>query len=239
MPRFPIITGLLLLLTACAGQPVTEQEDADRELSAANDQMTDMDGYWWYARYRINWPPQTDPDWPVDLLVADTLVKPVLHTHRDSIRYWRFHRRALRDGTGHQFSFIFYADKTVAVKIYGALQNDPLAQELLDQGILTHIITNDINNNVRTEIGDTSDEGWPEMLQTAWPAYIMGVSRLWLQLIEQSVSVNPENDSVAAMLAEYRRAHAGITSIWQTQGEHALLHHLNAIFGYEPLLQRY
>ena len=33
----------------------------------------------------------------------------------------------------------------------------------------------------------------------------------------------------------YREVNEAITRSWQKEGRHALLHHLNAIFGYEPI----
>jgi len=30
-----------------------------------------------------------------------------------------------------------------------------------------------------------------------------------------------------------------MTDIWQEQGQHAMLHHLNAVYAYQPLLMRY
>jgi hypothetical protein len=73
--------------------------------------VSDQIHYWWYARYRLEWPQGAEPDWPVDLLLADRVIKPVLQSHRNEISYWRFHRRAIRDEAGHQFSFIFYTGK--------------------------------------------------------------------------------------------------------------------------------
>jgi hypothetical protein len=37
-------------------------------------------------------------------------------------------------------------------------------------------------------------------------------------------------------MEKYRGVDAGITEIWRDQGQHALLHHLNAVFGYEEML---
>jgi len=191
--------------------------------------------YWWYVRYRIAWPGGAAPDWRVDLLLADAVIKPVLSTHRPQVRYWRFHRRANRDEAGHQFSFIFYADKVTAGRIYAALAGDKLTKNLVDTNVLLKVVTDNLENNRLSGVKDTSDKTWSETLQNAWPAYIMGVSEMWLQLIEQNVEPSHPNSSVDDLLRKYGSADDKITALWKKEGRHAFLHHLNAIFGYEPI----
>jgi hypothetical protein len=75
-------------------------------------------------------------------------------------------------------------------------------------------------------------------MQNTWPYYIMGVSRMWLAMVDQ---VSRESGMAAeATLGEtlehYARVNDAITHIWQQEGYHALLHHLNAIYGYEALV---
>jgi hypothetical protein len=67
----------------------------------------------------------------------------------------------------------------------------------------------------------------------------MGVSALWLGLIDEAMAENPgEAGEIRALLERYRTADARITTIWNKEGQHAFLHHLNALFGYKPLLIR-
>jgi len=191
--------------------------------------------YWWYARYQIAWSEGAEPDWRVDLLLADAVIKPVLHDHRQQIRYWRFHRRANRDGAGHQFSFIFYADKKTAGRVYAALTSDKLTGRLVEKNILQKVVTDNLENNHLSSVQDTSDKNWSETLQNAWPAYIMGVSDMWLQLIGQNVDTYAPDTDVDVLLQRYGNANDKITAIWQQEGQHAFLHHLNALFGYVPI----
>ena len=77
---------------------------------AAGSQITKIDGQainWWYVRFRLVWPDEEEPDWSLDALIAHQIVAPVLEQYDDQIQLWRFHRRAARDSSGHQFSFIF------------------------------------------------------------------------------------------------------------------------------------
>ena len=226
-----IVLILSCLVAGCATQAT--RKAAQTEVASAGPQAQP---YWWYARYRIGWPEGAEPDWRVDLLLADAVIRPVLKDYRAQIRYWRFHRRADRDEAGHQFSFIFYADKDTAGRIYAALSDDKLTGQLVEKNILTRPVTDNLENNHQTGVQDTSDKNWSETLQIAWPAYIMGVSDMSLQLIEQYAGATSPDAGVDDLLRRYGDANDKITALWKNEGQHAFLHHLNAIFGYEPVV---
>lgn len=202
---------------------------------AITDGVPEQQAYWWYARYRITWPEGAEPDWRVDLLLADAVIKPVLHDHRRQIRYWRFHRRANRDAAGHQFSFIFYADQETAGRVYAALASDTLTGRLVAKNILQKVVTDNLQNNHLDGVQDASDKNWSVTLQNAWPAYIMGVSDMWLQLIDHNVGEYAPATDIDNLLQKYGMANDRITAVWQKEGQHAFLHHLNALFGYVPI----
>jgi hypothetical protein len=64
----------------------------------------------------------------------------------------------------------------------------------------------------------------------------MGTSSLWLGLIDDAMQDYPESyTDIHLLLEKYREVDGKISRTWRTEGQHALLHHLNAIFGYEPL----
>ena len=64
----------------------------------------------------------------------------------------------------------------------------------------------------------------------------MGVSAMWLSLINQVAAESAfTGDGGADLIAEYRKINEKITLIWRNEAKHALFHHLNALFGYEPL----
>jgi len=234
-PDSRIFLGLCVLIFSCLFHGCATQADRTMEPAGVTTGVSASQPYWWYARYRIAWPEGADPDWRVDLLLADAVIKPVLHDFRPQIRYWRFHRRANRDNAGHQFSFIFYVDRDTAGRIYSALSEDKLTQTLMDKKLLVKVVTDNPENNHLSNMQDTSDKAWSETLQKAWPAYIMGVSDMWLHLIEQNVEHSSPNAGVDDLLGSYGSANDRITELWQKEGQHALLHHLNAIFGYEPI----
>ena len=132
------ILGLMMVMALAQGCATPAARDAAQAAKAS----------WWHVRYRVAWPAETTPDWRVDLLLADAVIRPVLDAHRDQIRYWRFHRRALEDDAGHQFSFLFYAERDTAAAIYQALSADRLTAQLLEQQVLEAVLTDDLDHKV-------------------------------------------------------------------------------------------
>ena len=198
-------------------------------------------GYWWSCRFKVSWPPAQDPDFAVDLLLAHAVVGPVLREYDHGMTLWRFHRRAARDKTGHQFSFLFRSDPGTAVEVFRKIVQTPVLREALSAGIVETVNVDDPGKPGRPRVEDTSDPAWPPSLQRSWPSFIMGVSSLWLGLIDEAAAELPADGAGAgihAVLERYRKADTRVTSIWHKEGQHAFLHHLNAIFGYEPMLLR-
>ena len=195
-------------------------------------------GFWWTCRFKIGWPAEKDPDFAVDLLLAHAVVRPVLLEHQSGILYWRFHRRAVLDNAGHQFSLLFYSDPSTAREVFREIEASEILREMLAAGIVEKTVADDPAAPSRPGVEDTSDRNWSPVLQRHWPAFIMGVSSLWLGLIDEAAAEEPDDAirNVPTLLERYRKANARVTSIWYKEGQHAFLHHLNALFGYEPLL---
>jgi hypothetical protein len=67
----------------------------------------------------------------------------------------------------------------------------------------------------------------------------MGVSQMWLNLIAQVADDDMKSDSPSSIKeieAFYKQVEETMTDLWQNQGRHAFMHHLNALFGYKPLI---
>ena len=65
---------------------------------------------------------------------------------------------------------------------------------------------------------------------------------MWLHLIDEIAAgeeAPPDSASPEELEAYYQRINETLTGHWQQEGRHALLHHLNALFGYQPLLMWY
>ena len=194
---------------------------------------------WWGARFYILWPMDEEPSWHVDLILAHQIVLPVLQQYRDEIELWRFHRRAARDEYGHRFSFLFYASPATAFDIMHALMNDPLLDRLKYSGLVLEVVYDDPAVVAKPNIEDTSDPHWPDVVRRNWPYYIMGVSHMWLNMIAEIAAQQPDGDNfstISELVAFYQKVNASLSEMWREDGRHAFLHHLNALFGYEPLI---
>ncbi len=227
-----ILMSFLVLGCSMHQKPV--QQHSTGQAPAVAKTMDNV--YWWRCNFQIVWPDDAGIKWEVDLLLAHAVVAPVLSYHIDDIEYWRFHRRAARDSSGHQFSFLFYSTPETASLVMAEIAESKLLSRIHEANLIRGVIIDDPAQPLLQKIEDTSDPQWSPELQRNWPAFIMGASSLWLGLIDERMPFSPGDDTdINLLLEEYRDVNDRITETWRTEGQHALLHHLNAIFGYEPL----
>lgn len=194
---------------------------------------------WWYARFRIHWPTEKPVEWHWDLLIADKIVAPVLAQYKDEIHLWRFHRRAVRDETGHQFSFLFYASAGTAYQIFTTIRTNELLAEMKNAGVIDEDHYDNPEKNTRLRIEDTSDARWPPVVQRNWPYFIMGSSQMWLNLISETIADMPNLYSPLSVQENeqlYEKVNVAIGALWEQEGHRAFLHHLSALFGYRPII---
>lgn len=238
-----LIIGLLLLVTACTANRPLPSPYYSLPVSTAATQDESLS--WWAYRFRINWPEQLEqPDFAVDLMLAHGVIKPVLEEHAGEILWWRFHRRAARSAPGHQFSFIFYCDAGTAQKIINEIEQSGLLSSAINSNIIEKTVSPASDAGSKPALNAFSDPSWSPEIQQAWPSYIMGVSAFWLALIDElhlqhqdAESDNSrEGNDAQSQLEYYREIDAAIAEIWEQEGQHALLHHLSAVFGYKPML---
>ena len=236
--KWPMVLSaiLLVLATGCttAGRP---RPASTPPAATVGRLQTDALG-WWYARFRIQWPEDAEPRWHMDVLLATEILAPIIEEYRDEMALWRFHRRAARDASGHQFSFIFYTPPETAARINEAIRASVLVGELEARGELLEVVLDDVKTLKKPHMEDTSDPNWSPMLQRSWPYFIMGVSELWLTLVTQVVESHASGAprEPEEKVDFYHQVDRAVQTLWQQEGGHALLHHLNAIFQYEPLM---
>ena len=242
MPLIRVLRNWLTVFLACfvcmvGCSPISRVQTQEMDLPSS--EMLPSGNGWWYVRYRINWPPNTDPIWYPDLYIAHRILRPVLQAHQNDIPLWRFHRRAARDDAGRQFSFIFFSSPDTAQNVFQTLRSNPMADNLKFSGLIDDIIYDDPTKLTRPNIEDTSDKNWSAAIQKAWPYYIMGVSQMWLELIgqlaDEKMKSNPTT-SINEIESFYGQVDETMTNSWQKQGRHAFMHHLNALFEYKPLI---
>ena len=241
-PLFLLAVYLVMVVSGCAvgiplpSAPDTRPAKAVQPLPAP---AGNADSGWWAARFQFDWPEGTDPAWHLDTLIAHQVVAPVLKAFEARLPLWRFHRRAARDKTGHQFSFIFYGPRATAMEIFVLLQSDSRLNGLRQDGVVNRIIFSDTDHIDKPCIADTADRNWSVPVQRAWPHFMAGASRMWLELIEDiasGVDGGRVPEETAARRAFFRKVDEKLNRTWQEEGRHALLHHLNALFGYGPLV---
>ena len=194
---------------------------------------------WWGAGFRIGWPEDAEPQWHMGLLIAHEIIRPVLEKYETDIVLWRFHRRAARDNAGHRFSFIFYTSPQTADRIYADIEASELLEDLKTAGLVKSVSFDDITKPAKPDIADGSDKNWSLPIQKTWPYFIMGASHMWLQLTgDVATDITKDNQpvTVSELEAVYKKTDAAVTQMWQKEGRHAFLHHLNAIFEYKPVV---
>lgn len=246
MTRFPLLRTLrlltrrtpwrtvglalaLLALGGCAGIP--SSTPGSGPATAIDDEGTGTADTWYYLRFRFPRNEDDEVDRHLDLLVANEVVAPVLAANRSDIRLWRFHRRWPRDETGHQFSFIVLTDATTLRRIDSQISARPPLRRLRADGLLREYRIDVARGEDPGALEATSDRNWSLVLQREWPHFIMGASRMWLGLVQAEVARVSGQD----LYARYADASEVLDALWFDEGNHALFHHLSALFGYRPL----
>jgi hypothetical protein len=193
---------------------------------------------WWRVSAKIVWPEEQEVRWYVDDYMAHQIYAPLLTRYRQHINLWRFHRRAARDGAGHRFTFFFFAPKDSAKAIFAELQADPLLEELMQQNLVSKIQMSDIDNPKQRLVRENADPKWSLPVQKTWPYFSMGVSQMWLGLVQEYVAeaANQPQESLQQTMDLYKQVEQKVRDTWTHEGGHALLHHLNALFGYEEIV---
>ena len=178
-------------------------------------------------------------DQTVSLLLADAVVRPVLRKHEDDIFWWRFHRRAARDGAGHQFSYMFYSSPETANNIIEDIQQSEILASALEAELVAKVLYPDTTKAINQGVEDFSDPAWPLSIQRHWPSYIMGVSAMWLGLIDEMKQEDLADETDIDLLYEqYRAISEYLQLVWYYEAQHAFLHHLSGVFGYPPMLMQ-
>lgn len=192
---------------------------------------------WWTFNFTMEH--KDDLDLSMDLMLAHAIVKPTLEKYKKSLTLWRFHRRSVEDNYQHQFSFSFYSDIKIAGKILNTLSENSLTKSLKKEGFIKdsyHTPSLELPN-IKTKIKDTSDPEWDTSIQKTWPHFAMGLSKMWLDLIDTvtfgGIKIDPKN--LESILEQYKDAEEIISKIWQEKGQHIFFHHTSSMFGYNPV----
>lgn len=170
------------------------------------------------------------PEWWVDLLLFDTVLRHILKRYKKDIAAWRIHRRADKDQAGHIASFMFKVT--------------PAVSETLERVIIRHKVYKQVTTDERfiqfyKKQENLNTEEWPDGFVKVWVPFIQGASEMFLVLLsdamdafDQGVELGKEVDELEA---RYTYAHESIKKVWYHYGGHALFHHLSGLFAYQRL----
>jgi len=181
---------------------------------------------WNVVQFEMDWEKGKAPKWYMGPLLAKEIFAPIIYKYKGDIKLWRFHRRASRDKSGHQFSFIFFAKKNAAELIFREVQEISLLNELSEK---KYIIRENYISTEKFEEGEYSDPHWSSEMQAAWPEYAMGFSKLWLRLIFIYDTELPMGKN---MIEHYMRVEEKLSGEWRNSATHAFFHHVHAMFAY-------
>ncbi len=235
---FPALVVATALMAACATGGTGIQPDKDK-LTPAPATESASNTSWWQVCFRMPFADNGQPRWAMDHLLAHRVVAPALETFESDISLWRFHRRAADDAAGHRLSVIIYSDAQTADEFMAALSESKITGKLLDSDYVDAVVPRCGDDEKESSIAATSDSNWDPRIQRSWPYFIMGVSAHWLALIDEVAAGVPASSGAPAdLLARYGTIQDKMVALWEGHGQHAYLHHLNAIFGYQPLLLR-
>jgi hypothetical protein len=174
------------------------------------------------------------PEWWVDLLLFDTVLRHLLKRYKKDIAAWRIHRRADDDQARHIASFMFKVT--------------PAISKTLERAIIRHkvykwvaVSENFIQFYRKQE--NLNAEEWPEGFVKAWVPFIQGASEMFLAMLAQAMEAFDqgveEGHEVDEPEARYSYAHTAIKEVWYRYGGHALFHHLSGLFAYQRLFIRF
>ncbi|NIV48393.1 MAG: hypothetical protein GWN46_17135 [Gammaproteobacteria bacterium] len=241
MPRIPSLTRLALLaalLTLSACSRVVVIQSAPDEIPPGSVE-TRADSAWYSIAFRLNRDGEDETAWHLDALLADQVCAPALSGLEPQISLWRFHRRAADDDIGHRFSLRIYTDPVTADIVYRRVREASVVKWLESNDRIASVTMNRLHQPKLAPLARASDSAWPAEIRNSWPWFIMGVSQTWLSLIRQVTADKPlDNPSPDALLDYYRTVNDRVGELWRIHGQHAYLHHLNALFGYELLIIR-
>ena len=230
-----LLSIMFITMTACSTLPTNPPQNT---ITKPANKLATTQKAWWAARFGIKWDKKNkEPDWYMGAFIANEIVAPSLEQFKQEISLWRFHRRAARDDAGHQFSFLFYSSPETAKSIYAKIKSEQMLAKLKQAGLIIRDSYDNPEKLNKPNIEDTSDKSWSISVQKAWPYFIMGASKMWLELIKENGGKSPE--TMAQKVVHYKQVTKALRKLWKEEGKHAFMHHLNAIFSYAPMNVRF
>jgi len=223
-----LIVTLSTGLTGCESAAPIRQSP---EITTVAPPVEDALPQWTALRFRLARRSEDQVDSYLDALIADRILAREISREQNRLALWRFHRRWPKDATGHQFSLLFFAPAAATRHLVEQVQAHPLLEKLRNDGHLIELRVESPINGSASDPADTSDPSWPPAVRREWPKFIMGASRMWLGLVQSEAAKHPK----VGLHQRYQAAEKALDRLWFKQANHALFHHLSALFGYKPV----
>ena len=189
---------------------------------------------WYFYRFRLKYNFGKAPKWWLDLFIIDRIFRIIIKDKgiNYQVKLWRFHRRSGEDNTGHQTTLACYTTGRDSVTIDNIIRSTPSFKLLSDGNLLREYFIEEGGEYI-----DGSGDGhWPIEIRQSWPYFIQGASESileMLRLIIDGIWHMEDFDNILDIEEFYQKVNERLVHIWYSQGGHAYLHHLNALFGYE------
>jgi len=192
---------------------------------------------WYGFNFNISWDKKQEQKTWVDIFIIDTIVRDVIFQNKSEIIFCRIHRRWAMDEHGHELTFDCFTNEETAKAIEELINKSNYFEMLRKGGLLTKDKKLEkVPKDTDSITSITNDTGWPEQLKEPWLCYINGCCDMFLRLIKNIKGGKNVPTDIQNAEQFYTKVNSELTIIWQYHGSHAFFHHLNAIFGYVPLL---
>ena len=178
-------------------------------------------------------------DSPVHSLTANEILGPIIQKCEQEMILWRFQRSFRPNKAWHPFTFKFYGPRSLVPEINKLIQSNEVYRMMKEEGLLELNDDKDVACRALTDcpaVKDDNDPNWSDEIKEIWPYYIHGVSQAWLRLIEvftEQVEGQMPRSSFKEKIDFHDTVNKRIEEQWTKHGQHAMLHHLNAVFGYK------
>lgn len=197
---------------------------------------------WYGFNFRITWTENQEPKTWVDIFIIDRIVRDVISKKESELKLWRIHRRSARDERGHELTLDCFTIEETGSLIEELIRENDSFKILKDNNLLAEdLVKGTGGSNIHDIADDISTRDWQMELKKSWPYYIQGCSKLFLYLIEflkGNIQADFDDKNISKIESFYTELNNRISEIWQKHGSHAFFHHINAIFGYVPLLAK-
>lgn len=189
---------------------------------------------WWKFQFIVAYKnEEKDPRWHIDPLIAYEILKPVMEKMTDSISFWRFHKVNHSQDGGHQFNFLIYCVRNIAIDASNLIKGNHVFQRLEQNKDFVKFV-DPSEKRVKPGIEGQSEEKWPPYIKRTWQHYIMVLSKMWLELLElvrEEIDFKETDNNIETMICNYQEIDKKLQEFWQRDCGHVIMHMAHSVMG--------